>query len=809
MRWTAPACKKPLIPVSEAGSFEWDQNIQSAILGSFYYGYMLTQIPAGWLCTAVGAKWTLGISVLTSSVLNLLTPLAAYHSVRALIASRVLLGLVQVSKGGVLSITLCTPRAMDTTHREEHKFQYYRIRGRRGSTHTYRRRPRREDFAVGNIPQLRFQTNPCGEEQFLRPIQSVITGERNIPTKRGYQGIHHEFLRTLEKAPLEYDNNHYVVWGTMNTRSIRNKTNEVLVQLVDDDMDFCLITETWLKNEDTVTVADLQSTGYTFSGYNRSDRIGGGVGLLCRERYHVKDILKGETTSFEYAVWNVKVTTSTTLTVVAIYRPPYSTLHPVNTTIFLDEFADFITKILVDYENVLIGGDFNIHMDVENDAEKIKFSYLLDTFGLEQHVTQATHRSGHILDLLISKQGDRDLRIENTQTTGEISDHQVVRANLTLMKPKILRSNIWVHSTKTMDTNAFRDDMMEWVNTLVPRELSTEQLAECYNSGLTEIFNRHAPLKKTKITSRPRPEWINDELLALKRRVRQAERKSKVTQNEEHILAWKQMKIDYRKTLRFTKSNYVNDKIASCGNDSKQLFITVNELLGRGKPNPLPDHNNDGELAELFNDFFISKIQRIRDSMDGTNIGITVFYFLSGFLASSDILQGWPSVFYFSGFAGIFWCILWFPLAHNSPSSHPWISQAERDYIMKSLEWDKKQQRTSHVPWGRLLTSVPIWASLICQISCEFAFFVFLAEMPTYFTTIQGFSVAEATVAQWRGVFWIVCCILIFGAVVFVCFGSGEHQSWDKEVASSDSTAPINQEESISQPLLDDEEENA
>ncbi|KAJ8037930.1 Sialin [Holothuria leucospilota] len=128
----------------------------------------------------------------------------------------------------------------------------------------------------------------------------------------------------------------------------------------------------------------------------------------------------------------------------------------------------------------------------------------------------------------------------------------------------------------------------------------------------------------------------------------------------------------------------------------------------------------------------------------GTKVGITVFYFVSGFLASSDILQGWPSVFYFSGFAGIFWCILWFPLAYNSPSSHPWISQTERNYIMKSLEWDKKQQRTSHVPWGRLLTSVPVWASLICQISCEFAFFVFLAEMPTYFTTIQGFSVSES-----------------------------------------------------------------
>ncbi|KAJ8028965.1 hypothetical protein HOLleu_28230 [Holothuria leucospilota] len=67
---------------------------------------------------------------------------------------------------------------------------------------------------------------------------------------------------------------------------------------------------------------------------------------------------------------SLNVTTPTTLSVVAIYRPPYSAPHPVNANIFLTEFAGFINTILVDYKNVLTGGDFNIHVDVENDTDK-------------------------------------------------------------------------------------------------------------------------------------------------------------------------------------------------------------------------------------------------------------------------------------------------------------------------------------------------------------------------------------------------------------------------------------------------------
>ncbi|PIK44606.1 putative sialin-like isoform X1 [Apostichopus japonicus] len=128
----------------------------------------------------------------------------------------------------------------------------------------------------------------------------------------------------------------------------------------------------------------------------------------------------------------------------------------------------------------------------------------------------------------------------------------------------------------------------------------------------------------------------------------------------------------------------------------------------------------------------------------GTSVGSTVFLFISGVLASSNIMQGWPSVFYFSGIAGTVWCLLWFPLAYNSPSSHPWISESEKEYIMESLKWNKRAKQHHKVPWSSLLLSIPVWSALICQVCSEFGFFVFLAETPTYFSKYHGFNLSQS-----------------------------------------------------------------
>ena len=55
-------------------------------------------------------------------------------------------------------------------------------------------------------------------------------------------------------------------------------------------------------------------------------------------------------------------------------------------------------------EPLLITGDINIHVDVPDDPDAIKFLDLLDSLGLAQHVKTPTHRCGHTLDLMITRE---------------------------------------------------------------------------------------------------------------------------------------------------------------------------------------------------------------------------------------------------------------------------------------------------------------------------------------------------------------------------------------------------------------------
>lgn len=82
--------------VIQDGEFAWDEYRQGIILGSFFWGYIVTQIPGGRLAELFGARSLLGGGILCTSILTLLTPVAARISDTMLILSRVLMGLGEV-----------------------------------------------------------------------------------------------------------------------------------------------------------------------------------------------------------------------------------------------------------------------------------------------------------------------------------------------------------------------------------------------------------------------------------------------------------------------------------------------------------------------------------------------------------------------------------------------------------------------------------------------------------------------------------------------------------------------------------------
>ena len=66
------------------------------MLSSFFYGYLVTQIPGGILAERFGGKWVFGLGCLGTTLLTLVTPIAAYQSLTLLIVVRVLEGLGEV-----------------------------------------------------------------------------------------------------------------------------------------------------------------------------------------------------------------------------------------------------------------------------------------------------------------------------------------------------------------------------------------------------------------------------------------------------------------------------------------------------------------------------------------------------------------------------------------------------------------------------------------------------------------------------------------------------------------------------------------
>ncbi|XP_046403298.1 putative inorganic phosphate cotransporter [Ischnura elegans] len=62
---------------TSGGEFPWNERTQGLILGSFFYGYVATQVPGGRLSELFGGRHVVGLGVLLTGVFTLVSPIAA------------------------------------------------------------------------------------------------------------------------------------------------------------------------------------------------------------------------------------------------------------------------------------------------------------------------------------------------------------------------------------------------------------------------------------------------------------------------------------------------------------------------------------------------------------------------------------------------------------------------------------------------------------------------------------------------------------------------------------------------------------
>ncbi|CAL1540560.1 unnamed protein product [Lymnaea stagnalis] len=75
--------------------FNWNAQMRGQILASFFYGYIFTQLPGGFLSNRYGGKYLFGVGIFMTALLTLITPLLASWSPYLLIGCRVIEGLFE------------------------------------------------------------------------------------------------------------------------------------------------------------------------------------------------------------------------------------------------------------------------------------------------------------------------------------------------------------------------------------------------------------------------------------------------------------------------------------------------------------------------------------------------------------------------------------------------------------------------------------------------------------------------------------------------------------------------------------------
>ena len=222
-----------------------------------------------------------------------------------------------------------------------------------------------------------------------------------------------------------------------------------------------MVTETWLRDDEADDVwiqsSDICINEYNFFISNWKDTPAGGLGLIVHKDYPTKLLEEGAKTSFQYAKWRVSCK-DRALKIVAIYHPPYSTRNPIIDNTFIDELTDWLTDTLASDKHVLVMGNFNTHINKENNEMAAIFINSMTAMGLQCSYSFPTHKEGNSLDLIFTEHIG-NIMITACKLIAYISDHHIVAGNISIPKDDITRKEITCRKLKPINYTDLAEEM--------------------------------------------------------------------------------------------------------------------------------------------------------------------------------------------------------------------------------------------------------------------------------------------------------------------------------------------------------------
>ena len=361
----------------------------------------------------------------------------------------------------------------------------------------------------GKICSSRLEDLPCLElTSTLENIPNLhgFDPKDNILTEVNFEYYTSHKFHSSQAIKDITEGNYFSVFHS-NVRSIAAKYENLAALLTELNHNFQLIGVSETKiNIDKDCVTNISIPGYNFFS-QPSQQNAGGVGFYIKNEieFHIRDDLSTTTNDFE-CLWIEVHNKARNIVCAVVYRHPQS---------YFDNFTDYfyaaVDKISKEFKISILLGDFNLDLlNFEIHERTEQFINTLDTYCFQSHIikpTRITNHSATLIDHIYFNS------LEHHTVSGnllwDISDHLpnfliINELTCSSYKPTIYKRE---YSSYKEEGLLAEVQSVNWEE-VVPAEADVEQLFDSFHNKLTEIVDKHVPLKRvskrqSKMQSKP------------------------------------------------------------------------------------------------------------------------------------------------------------------------------------------------------------------------------------------------------------------------------------------------------------------
>lgn len=398
----------------------------------------------------------------------------------------------------------------------------------------------------------------------------------------------------------------------LNVRSAKNKIAEleILFSQFGFPFDVVMLSETWYDNEIGVFTLPQYRNFYV----NRSTCRGGGVCMLINENLECELLPRYSFINDDFEVLTVRVGQCI---VVLFYRPPNGNSAP------FFEFLESLLGFVNDNKfNVILGGDFNINMLCDTSTKK-HFEMLLSINGCINVITgptRVTSNSETLIDLFITNFNESS--VISGIIKSDISDHFPIflfvrgQHKKTKKKREITFQNITIRNLEEFRRSCVSELAWDTICT----NTDPNQAYDMFLDHFIQLYRKHFPNKKIKVSKEIRKPWITSELLAKINIKNRMYKKFIQTRNPEHLQRFKEYRNQLTKEIKKARCNYYHESFQPHKKRIDIIWKKINSVL---RPCDVRDQIEtlvcDGEvlagleLANKFNDYFVNLAEKVCD----------------------------------------------------------------------------------------------------------------------------------------------------------------------------------------------------